>query len=369
MAYSPWGWEMRGNEEKQIDAFSYVSMEDRIPAKHPIRPFKKMVDELLRDMDKDFDGLYADSGRPSIAPEYLLRASILQILYSVRSERQLMDQIDFNILFRWFVGLSMDAPVWDHSTFTKNRDRLLESEIARLFFAKVVERAKKKRFLSDEHFTVDGTLIEAWASMKSFQPKEEGEDRPGPQGGDRNPDVDFRGRKRSNNTHESTTDGEARLYKKTRGAESKLAYLGHVLMENRNGLAVDVEVTLASGTAERDAAIAMAGRLKGTKRRTLGADKGYDAAEFADDLRNMAITPHIAQRKGGKSVDGRTTRHEGYAISQRKRKRVEEIFGWAKTVGLIRKAKVRGKPKVEWLFTMSIAVFNLVRMRNLEAVA
>lgn len=358
---------MRGNEEKQIDAFSYVNMEDRIPGKHPIRPFRKMVNEILQDMDKDFDEIYADSGRPSIAPEYLLRASILQILYSVRSERQLMDQIAFNILFRWFVGLSMDAPVWDHSTFTKNRDRLLESEIAKLFFAKVVARAKKKRFLSDEHFTVDGTLIEAWASMKSFQPKEDDDGHSDCPGGDRNPDVDFRGQTRSNDTHASKTDSDARLYKKSKGSESKLAYLGHVLMENRNGLAVDVEVTLATGTAERDAATVMAGRLKGRKRRTLGADKGYDAAEFADDLREMAITPHIAQKKGGKSVDGRTIRHEGYAVSQRKRKRVEEIFGWAKTVGLIRKAKVRGKAKIEWLFTMCIAVFNLVRMRNMEA--
>jgi transposase len=360
---------MRGSEEKQVDAFSYVSMEDRIPAKHPIRPFKQMVNEILRDMDKELEGLYADSGRPSIAPEYLLRASILQILYSVRSERQLMDQIDFNILFRWFIGLSMDAPVWDHSTFTKNRDRLLESEIARLFFSKVVERARKKRFLSDEHFTVDGTLIEAWASMKSFQPKEGDKGNSDQQGGDRNSDVDFRGQTRSNDTHESKTDGDARLYKKSKGSESKLAYLGHVLMENRNGLAVDVEVTLAGGTAERDAATTMAGRLAGRKRRTLGADKGYDAADFAKDLREMEITPHIAGKKGGKSVDGRTTRHEGYAISQRKRKRVEEIFGWAKTVGLIRKAKVRGKSKIDWLFTMSIAVFNLVRMRNLEAEA
>ena len=360
---------MRGSEEKQVDAFSYVSMEDRILAKHPIRPFKKMVNEILSDMDTDLDGLYADSGRPSIAPEYLLRASILQILYSVRSERQLMDQIDFNILFRWFVGLSIDAPVWDHSTFTKNRDRLLESDIARLFFAKVVERARKKRFLSDDHFTVDGTLIEAWASMKSFQPKDNDGNKGSPGGGDRNPDVDFRGQARSNETHESTTDGDARLYKKSKGSESKLAYLGHVLMENRNGLAVDVEVTLAGGTAERDAAKTMVGRLEGRNRRTLGADKGYDAAEFAADLREMKITPHIAQRKGGKSVDGRTTRHKGYAVSQRKRKRVEEIFGWAKTVALIRKAKVRGIANIDWVFTMSIAVFNLVRMRNMEAEA
>jgi transposase len=360
---------MRGNEEKQIDAFSYMSMEDRIPAKHPIRPFKAMVNEILRDMDAALDSLYAESGRPSIAPEYLLRASILQILYSIRSERQLMEEINFNILFRWFVGLGLDSPVWDHSSFTKNRDRLLESDIARMFFAKVVERARRKRFLSDEHFTVDGTLIEAWASIKSFQPKDSGNDGPGQSGGSSNPDVDFRGEPRSNDTHESKTDPEARLYKKTKGSESKLAYLGHVLMENRNGMAVDVEVTLAGGTAERDAALSMAKRLEGLKRRTLGADKGYDARAFAEGLRELNITPHIALRKGGKAVDGRTTRHEGYAISQRKRKRVEEIFGWAKTVGLIRKSKMRGEAKVDWLFTMCIAVFNLVRMRNLEAMA
>lgn len=360
---------MRGSEEKQIEAFSYIPLEDRIPTKHPIRPFKAMVNEILRDMDEALDAIYADSGRPSIAPEYLLRASILQILYSIRSERALMEEIEFNILFRWFVGLGLDAPVWDHSTFTKNRDRLLESDIAKLFFAKVVERAKRKRFLSDEHFTVDGSLIEAWASMKSFQPKDGGNDKDGTAGGGSNPDVDFRGQKRSNDTHESKTDTDARLYRKSNGSESKLAYLGHVLMENRNGLAVDVEVTLATGTAERDAALAMAGRLGGRKRRTLGADKGYDALAFAEDLRELNITPHIARRKGGKSVDGRTTRHEGYAVSQRKRKRVEEIFGWAKTVGLIRKAKMRGKEKIDWLFTMCIAVFNLVRMRNMETEA
>lgn len=360
---------MRGSEEKQIDAFSYISIEDRIPAKHPIRPFRQMVNEILKDMDCEFDAIYADSGRPSIAPEYLLRASILQILYTIRSERQLMDQIDFNILFRWFVGLGLDTQVWDHSTFTKNRDRLLESEVTKIFFAKVVERARKKKFLSDEHFTVDGTLIEAWASMKSFQEKESSGSKDDTTGGGcgKNPEVDFHGQERTNNTHESKTDTDARLYRKSKGSESKLAYLGHVLMENRNGLAVDVEVTLASGTAERDAAKEMAGRLKGRKRRTMGADKGYDASDFAEDLREMEITPHIAQKKNGKSVDGRTTRHEGYAVSQRKRKRVEEIFGWAKTVGLIRKAKVRGIAKVDWLFTMCIAVFNLVRMRNMEA--
>lgn len=358
---------MRGAEEKQIDAFSYVSIEDKIPERHPIRPFKAMVNEILHDMDAAFDELYASSGRPSIAPEYLLRASILQILYSVRSERQLMDQIDFNILFRWFVGLSIDAPVWDHSTFTKNRDRLLESDIAKLFFAKVVERAKRKKFLSDEHFTVDGTLIEAWASMKSFQAKDSPskEDKDG-SGGNRNPERDFRGERRTNDTHESKTDKEAQLYKKSKGSEAKLAYLGHVLMENRNGLAVDVEVTLADGRAERKAAVSMAERIPGSWRCTMGADKGYDAQSFAEELRERNITPHIAKRTNGKSIDGRTTRHNGYAISQRKRKRVEEIFGWAKTVALIRKVKMRGKAKVDWLFTMCIAVFNLVRMRNME---
>jgi IS5 family transposase len=267
------------------------------------------------------------------------------------------------------VGISLDAPVWDHSTFTKNRDRLLQSDIARLFFSKVVERARKRKFLSDEHFTVDGTLIEAWASMKSFQPKNPENSNKGGSEGSRNPERNFHGEQRKNATHESKTDKEARLYKKSKGSESKLAYMGHVLMENRNGLAVDIEVTQANGKAERSAALRMASRLPGTRRLTLGADKGYAASEFATELREMNITPHIARRKRGKAIDVRTTRHEGYAISQKKRKRVEEIFGWAKTVGLIRKAKMRGRAKIDWLFTMSIAVFNLVRMRNLEAVA
>jgi hypothetical protein len=246
---------------------------------------------------------------------------------------------------------------------------LLQSDIARLFFSKVVERARKKKFLSDEHFTVDGTLIEAWASMKSFQPKNPENSSKGGSGGSRNPEQDFHGEQRKNATHESKTDKEARLYKKSKGSESKLAYMGHVLMENRNGLAVDIEVTQANGKAERSAALRMASRLPGSRRLTLGADKGYAASEFAAELREMNITPHISRRKRGKAVDGRTTRHEGYAISQKKRKRVEEIFGWAKTVGLIRKAKMRGRARIDWLFTMSIAVFNLVRMRNLEAVA
>jgi IS5 family transposase len=272
-------------------------------------------------------------------------------------------------MFRWFIGLNLDYEVWDHSTFTKNRNRLLESEITKLFFSKVVERAKKKQFLSDTHFTVDGTLIEAWASLKSFQ-KKEGEMKP-PEGteGGRNVEVDFHGEKRTNETHESKTDREALLYRKGKGKEAKLAYMGHILMENRNGLAVGVSVTQATGTGEREAAAEMINSLGGTKRLTCGADKGYDTQGFVTELRGMNVTPHIAKKAIGKTIDGRTTRHKGYEISQVKRKRVEEIFGWAKTVGLIRKAKMRGMEKIDWLFTMSIAVFNLVRIRNLEVYA
>jgi len=360
---------MRGKEEKQPEMFSYMSIEERIPGKHPIRAFREMVNEILQSMDEAFNALYADSGRPSIAPEYLLRASILQILFTIRSERQLMEQIRYNIMFRWFIGLNMDDEVWDHSTFTKNRDRLLKAYITKLFFSKVLERAKKKKFLSDTHFTVDGTLIEAWASLKSFQKKEEGPRMPDPPGGRRNAEIDFHGEKRTNETHESKTDSEALLYKKGKGKEAKLAYMGHVLMENRNGLAVGVSVTKATGTGEREAAAEMIYELGGTKRLTCGADKGYDAKDFIKELREMNVTPHIAKKVTGKTTDGRTTRHEGYEISQKKRKRVEEIFGWAKTVGLIRKAKMRGMDKIDWLFTMCIAVFNLIRMRNLEACA
>jgi transposase len=357
---------MRGTEEKQPEIFSYVSVEDRIPVKHPIRLFRDMVNEILKSMDRDFDTLYADTGRPSIAPEYLLRASILQILFTVRSERQLMEQIDFNIMFRWFVGLSLDAAVWDHSTFTKNRDRLMEMETTKIFFCKVIEHAKKKKYLSNEHFTVDGTLIEAWASMKSFQAKEGGGNDPeGPKGG-KDVEVDFHGEKRTNQTHESKTDPDSRLYRKSKGSEAKLVYMGHVLMENRNGLAVDVSVTMADGYAERDAAVEMVWQLGGSKRLTVGADKGYDSEDFVKEMRDMNVTPHVAKKGIGKTIDGRTTRHEGYRISQNKRKRVEQIFGWAKTVGLIRKAKMRGLKKIDWLFTMCIAVFNLIRIRNME---
>jgi transposase len=358
---------MRGTEKKQVEAFSYIHIEDRIPTKHPLRPIRGIVNDILKELSPVFDEMYARSGRPSIAPEYLLKASILQILYTIRSERQLMEQIDFNILFRWFVGIGLDDEVWDHSTFTKNRERLLDSEVSTRFFAKVIERAKRKKLLSDEHFTVDGTLIEAWASMKSFQPKENPKDGDGGLG--KNPEVDFHGETRTNDTHASTTDGEARLYKKSKGSESKLCYMGHVLMENRSGLAVGTEVTHASGMAERDAALSMIDELEGKKHRTLGADKGYDAEEFADALRSRGVTPHIAQRVRSRSADGRTTRHEGYRISQRIRKRVEEIFGWAKTVGIIKKVKVRGLERIDSIFTFNLAVFNLVRMRNLGAFA
>jgi transposase len=361
---------MRGVEEKQPEIFSYVDMDSKIPKGHPIRPFKEMVNAILKTMDEEFNEMYADCGRPSIAPEYLLRGTVLQILYSIRSERMLMEQIDFNIMFRWFVGLGIDTPVWDHSTFTKNRNRLLESEIAHVFFNKVVERARRKRYLSNEHFTVDGTLIEAWASLKSFQKKNESgdDDKRGGDGG-RNPEINFHREKRTNETHESTTDKEARLYRKSPGSEARLAYLGHVLMENRNGLAVNIAVTEANGTGEREAAKSMVYDLGGCRRITLGADKGYDTSDFVGDLREMNVTPHIAKKKIGKTIDGRTIRHKGYETSQRKRKRVEEIFGWAKTVGLLRKVKMKGKAKVAHLLAMSIAVFNLVRMRNMEIFA
>jgi transposase len=324
-----------------------------------------MVNEILKSMDSDFDTLYAESGRPSIAPEYLLRASTLQILFAVRSERQLMEQIEFNMLFRWFVGLSLDAPAWDHSTFAKNRDRLMEAEITKLFFGKVLGCARKKKLLSDEHFSVDGTLIEAWAGMKSFQAKEGGGNDPeGPKGG-KDVEVDFHGEKRTNQTHESKTDPDSRLYRKSKGSEAKLVHMGHVLMENRNGLAVDASVAMADGHAERDAAVEMAWQLGGSKRLTVGADKGYDSEDFVKEMRDMNVAPHVAKKVVGKTIDGRATRHEGYRISQNKRKRIEQIFGRAKTVGLIRKAKMRGVEKIDWLFSMSIAVFNLIRIRNL----
>jgi transposase len=357
---------MRGTDTQQSGMFSYLSPEERVPERHPLRAIRRMTDEVLQGLSAKFNELYSASGRPSIAPEKLLRALLLQILYTVRSERLLMEQLQYNLLFRWFVGLNMDEPVWVATVFTKNRDRLLEGEIARLFFARVVAQARAADLLSDEHFSVDGTLIEAWASQKSFQRKDQSEkpspDDPG------NPTVDFHGERRSNETHESTTDADARLARKSGGHESKLAYCGNVLIENRNGLVVDTELLQANGTAERDAALLMAERIEGGKRVTVAADKGYDTKEFVQEIRGMNVTPHVAQnnkRRGGSAIDGRTTRHAGYKVSQVKRKRIEEVFGWLKTVGMLRKTRHRGVHKVGWVFTFAAAAYNLVRMRNL----
>lgn len=350
---------MRGADVTQSAIFSYRTLEDRIPQEHSLRKLRALVDGILVTLHAEFEVMYAGSGRPSIPPERLLRASLIQTLYTIRSERQLVQHIEYNLLYRWFVGLDMDDPVWDHSSFTKNRDRLLNETVARAFFGKVLELAEWQGLVSSEHFTVDGTLIEAWASIKSFKARDGSSKQP--EDGGKNPTVDFKGEKRSNDTHASTTDPEARLYKKAEGEKSRLCYLGHALMENRNGLAVDVETTLAKGTAEREAAKEMVERS--VKRgSTLGADKGYDVAEFVQAMRDKGVTPHVAQKKVGSAIDGRTTRHAGYAVSLRKRKRVEEIFGWAKMVGGLRKAKFIGLAKVKAQTVFTLAAYNLTRM-------
>ena len=353
---------MRGADITQAAIFSYRTLEQRIPTSHPLRKLRIVVDGVLGSMNAEFNALYAGSGRPSIPPERLLRASLIQTLYSIRSERQLVQHIDYNLLYRWFVGLDMDDVIWDHSVFTKNRDRLLNETVARSFFGRVLALAEWQGLVSSEHFTVDGTLIEAWASMKSFVAKD-GTGKP-PEDGGRNPTVDFKGEKRSNDTHASTTDPEARLYKKAEGEKSRLGYLGHALMENRNGLAVDVETTLATGTAEREAAKDMVAR-SAKPGATLGADKAYDVAEFVQALRKQGITPHVAQKKVGSAIDGRTTRHPGYAVSIKKRKLVEEIFGWAKTVGGLRKARFIGLAKVKAQTVFTLAAYNLTRMATI----
>jgi transposase len=352
---------MRGDDNQQEGMFSYVSPEKRVPADHPLRPIRKMVDEILKEMSPRFAKLYSDVGRPSIAPERLFRSLLLQIFYSVRSERMLIEQLQYNLLFRWFVGMEMDEGVWNHAVYSKNRERLLNEEIAESFFRRVLERARP--FMSDEHFTVDGTLMEAWASHKSFRPKD-GTGKPPGLGGD----VDFRGEKRKNQTHESTTDPDARLWTKSRGSQAKLSYMGHVLMENRNGLLVQTFLTEANGRAERDAALLMAEALPAGKRVTLGGDKNYDTREFVRELRGMNITPHVAQNTTNRrsAVDERTTRHAGYEVSQRKRKRVEQSFGWM-MVGMLKKVKLRGIDKVGWLFTFTGAAYNLCRLRTLMA--
>ena len=353
---------MRGDDNLQEGIFSYISPEKRVPTDHPLRPIRKLVDEILKEMSPQFATLYSNVGRPSIAPERLLRSLLLQIFYSVRSERMLIEQLQYNLLFRWFVGMEMDEEVWNHAVFSKNRERLLNEEIAEGFFRRVIERAKP--FMSDEHFTVDGTLIEAWASHKSFRRKD-GKGKPPEAGGD----VDFHGEKRKNETHESTTDPDARLFKKSKGSEAKLSYLGHVLMENRNGLLVQTFLTEANGRAERDAALLMAEVIPGGRRVTLGGDKNYDTQEFVRELRGMNITPHVAQNDSYRSsaIDQRTVRHSSYEVSQRKRKRVEQSFGWMKMVGMLRKVKLRGMDKVGWLFTFTGAAYNLCRLRNLMA--
>lgn len=354
---------MRSADVTQIAMFSYRTLEERIPPEHSLRKLRTLVDGILMTLHAELEALYAGSGRPSIPPERLLRASLLQTLYTIRSERQLVQHIEYNLLYRWFVGLDMDDPVWDHSSFTKNRERLLNEAVGRAFFGKVLELAEWQGLVSSEHFTVDGTLIEAWASMKSFKAKD-GSGKP-PQDGGRNPTVDYKGEKRSNDTHASTTDPQARLYKKAEREKSRLCYLGHALMENRNGLAVDLETTLATGTAEREAARAMVARaLK--RGSTLGADKNYDVAEFVSALRNHGVTPHVARKKVGSAIDGRTTRHAGYAVSLRKRKRVEEIFGWAKTVGGLRKAKFIGLAKVKAQTVFTLIAYNLTRMATIS---
>lgn len=354
---------MRGNDDQlQSGMFSYVSLEERIPGAHPLRGVRKLTDAVLAEMSKDFAGMYARVGRPSIPPERLFRALLLQVFYSIRSERLLMEQLDYNLLFRWFVGLEIDEPVWNHAVFSKNRDRLLNQEVAQQFFAKV--KAQAQGLMSDEHFTVDGTLIEAWASHKSFQRKD-GNDKPASGAG-----ANFHGEKRTNDTHESKTDPEARLYKKATGQEAKLSYLGHVLVENRNGLIAAAMTTQADGLAERDAALLLLNGVRNRRGRriTVGADKAYDTNDFVSTVRELRVTPHVSQNTANRrsAIDGRTTHHPGYEISLSKRWLVEKPFGWLKQIGPLKKVKLRGLAKVDWLFVFSCAAFNLFRIPKLR---
>jgi transposase len=362
---------MRGSDQSSGELFSYVNLEERVRRDHPLRLIREIANSALEDLSADFAQLYSGTGRPSIPPERLLRAMLLQAFYGIRSERQLMERMEFDLLFRWFVGLGVDDPAWDHSTFTKNRDRLLEGDIAAKFLDAVIAQPKVKRLLSSDHFSVDGTLIEAWASIKSFRRKD-GKDDEG-EGPGRNAQRNFHKEKRSNETHESTTDPEARLYKKGDGQPAKLCYMGHVLMENRNGLAVRGHVSQATGTAEREAALHLLDRRTADRRITLGADKAYDVRQFIEDLRVRSVTPHIAidghVRKRGKpratAIDRRTTRHDGYLISQRSRKRIEEIFGWVKSAAGLAKVKQRGCLRVDTAFTLALAAYNLIRLPKL----
>src|SRR6204780_5183203 len=357
---------MRGRDQDQSWMFSYLSPEELVPQDHALRAVRQMTDQALKDLTRRLGGLYSRLGRRSVPPEKLLRALLLQVLYSIRSERMLREQLEYNLLFRWFVGLNMDEPVWVATVFSKNRDRLMEGNIAEKFFDQILKQASAAGLISDEHFSVDGTLIEAWASQKSFQRKDQTDVLPPDDPG--NPTVDFHGETRRNDTHESKTDPDARLARKGGGQESKLAYCGNVMIENRNGLVVDTELVKASGTAERDAALLMVDRIGSGERITVAGDKGYDTRDFVAELRSMNATPHVAQndkRPGGSAIDSRTTRHAGYKVSQQKRKRIEEVFGWLKTVGMLRKTRHRGVFKVGWVFTFAASAYNLVRMRNL----
>jgi transposase len=364
---------MRGDDRLAEDLFSYVRLEERVPAKHPLRAIRALVDVALTELSPTFDQLYAREGRPSIPPERLLRALLLQAFYSVRSERQLMEQLDFNLLFRWFVSLSIDEPVWDATVFCKNRDRLIDNDIARKFFEATLNQPRVRALLSSDHFSVDGTLIEAWASMKSFVPKDGGDKQPpsgqsSPNDGGRHRERDFHGEKRKNDTHASTTDPDARLFRKGKGKEAKLCHMGHILTENRNGLIVDARLTEANGTAERNAALEM---IQDNVRPggTIGADRNYDTADFVAGCRERGCTPHVAQNDTNRrsAIDGRTTRHPGYAVSQIKRKRIEEPFGWMKTVAPFRKTRHCGRRLVEWFFVLTAAAYNLVRIPKLLA--
>jgi transposase len=358
---------MRGVDEQTGALFSYLSPEALVPADHPLRPIRFLVNQALARLSPAFDKLYPTSGRASIAPEKLLRALLLQAFFGVRSERQLMEQVSYNMLFRWFIGLSMDAPVWDVTVFTKNRERLLEGDVAVGFLLAVMGDPTVERLLSTEHFSVDGTLIDAWASMKSFRRKD-GADEP-PTGPGRNAERNFHGERRSNDTHASTTDPDARLYRKSKGQPARLCYMGHLLIENRHGLIVDTRTTHATGRAEREAAEDMIAAKPRTRRCSLGADKAYDTAEHVARLRALGVTPHVAQNTAGRrsAIDGRTTRHPGYAISQRLRKRIEEPFGWIKAAAGLRKTRHRGLKRVGWMVTLTVAACNLVRLPKLMA--
>jgi transposase len=353
---------MRGPDEQTKDMFSYLSPEERVRQDHPLRVIRRMTDDVLRLLSPRFTKMYSDIGRPSIPPEQLLRALLLQGLYTIRSERLLMEEIDYSVLYRWFIGLSMDEPIWSPTTFSKNRDRLLKADVASAFFDAVLQQARDAGLMSDEHFTVDGTLLEAWASLKSFQRTDAGPTPPPDDPG--NPTVNFHGETRKNDTHASTTDPDAQLYRKGQGKEAKLAYLGHVLLDNRHGLVANVCATAATGTAEREAALVLLTPARRAK--TVGGDKNYDVASFVAGVRDLAIAPHVAQ-KTHSAIDDRTTRHAGYAISQRKRKLVEQVFGWMKTVGGLRKLRHRGGELVDWIVTFTAAAYNLVRLRTLLA--